>query len=386
MTDLPDSDSDPLAELLAEVLGQASDVAGLGAAQAEAWGSDVLALAIETHGDSGPLVAALAAQATENADAALALAAVAAVAAPDDLDAVAVPAAGDVTVPLHGALGTARCEGAWLLRAGAQLSAAFRFVDAVDERHVLTVDLVPTGDGETIGEVAVGPGDLLDVLEEEDAQIEVDEHAGGPGGLARRVADAMASTDRPRPSAVVNGHLLAARLRSMLGEDIDAPVAAAEDVPSVPERDPEDDAYARSVLLQALPQATAMAESAGSVPVEMLELAELVAPSTLAPLAPAERDAVVILEWADWLGAVLGLVRAGVGTVIDGSVLVDFVNRCPEVTSTIPKADRARIEWAFAVVAETWERLGVTVDGALTERGATMLPAALAHAWNARLG
>ncbi|MDW3217415.1 MAG: hypothetical protein R8F63_02270 [Acidimicrobiales bacterium] len=382
MTDRPDSDPDPLDELVAEVLAQAPDVARLGAAQAEAWGSDVLALAIETLGESGPLLAALSAQAPEDEDAALALAAVAAVAVPDVLRDVAVPGDG-ATAAFGGALGTARCEGAWLLRSGAQLSAAFRFVDAIDERHVLTVDLVPGEDGEMVGEVGVGPGDLLDALEEEDAQIDVDEHVGGPGGLARRVADALASTERPRSSAVVNGHLLAARLRSMLGEDVAVPVAAAEDVPAAPTRDPEDDAYARSVLFQALPGVT---ESVDAEPIEVAELAELVAPSTLAPLTPAERDAVVILEWADWLGAVIGLVRAGPGTAVDGSVLVDLVNRCPEVTSTIPKADRARIEWAFAVVAETWERLGVTVDGALTERGATMLPAALAHAWRDRLG
>lgn len=382
MTDLPDSDPDPLDELLAEVLVQAPDVAELGAAQAEAWGSDVLALAIETLGDRGPLIAALVARAPEDEAAALALAVVAAVAVPDDLRAVAVPADG-ATAPFGDALGTARCEGAWLLRSGAQLSAAFRFVDAVDERHVLTVDLVPSEDGETIGEVGVGPGDLLDALEEEDAQIDVDEHVGGPGGLARRVADALTSTERPRSSAVVNGHLLAARLRSMLGEDVAVPVAAADDVPPAPTRDPGDDAYARSVLFQALP---AVADEADAVSVEVAELAELVAPSTLASLTPAERDAVVILEWADWLGAVIGLVRAGASTAIDGSVLVDLVNRCPEVTSTIPKADRGRIEWAFAVVAETWERLGVTADGALTERGATMLPVALAHAWRDRLG
>ena len=114
------------------------------------------------------------------------------------------------------------------------------------------------------------------------------------------------------------------------------------------------------------------------------DLAELVAPSSLEPLAPVERDAVVILEWADWLGAVIGAVRAGAGTTIDGSALVDFVNRCPEVTTTIPKADRPRIEWAFSVIAAAWEDLGVTEDGRLTDVGVALLPTALAHAWRDR--
>lgn len=80
----------------------------------------------------------------------------------------------------------------------------------------------------------------------------------------------------------------------------------------------------------------------------------------------------------------LGLVRAGVGTPVDGDALVDFVNRCPEVTTTIPKADRARIAWAFSVVGEAWARAGVTAGGLLTAAGVDLLPAALAHAWRRR--
>ncbi|MEZ5165243.1 MAG: hypothetical protein R2695_01680 [Acidimicrobiales bacterium] len=51
----------------------------------------------------------------------------------------------------------------------------------------------------------------------------------------------------------------------------------------------------------------------------------------------------------------IGLVRAGAGTSVAGATLVDLVNRCPEVTSTVPKQDRARIAWAFDVVTAEWD-------------------------------
>ena len=88
------------------------------------------------------------------------------------------------------------------------------------------------------------------------------------------------------------------------------------------------------------------------------------------------------LEWADWLGAVIGVARAGEGCAVDGSVMVDFVNRCPEVTTTIPKADRGRIEWAFDTVIEPWTEWGLLDDdGRMTSLGLSVLPAALRRAW-----
>ena len=100
------------------------------------------------------------------------------------------------------------------------------------------------------------------------------------------------------------------------------------------------------------------------------------------PLTGDARQAVLELEFADWLGAVLGVVRAGAGTHVDPDVLVDHVNRCPEVTSTIPKTDRARVAWAFAVAVEAWGPLGVVdPDNCLTDFGAAVLPAALVRAW-----
>jgi hypothetical protein len=93
---------------------------------------------------------------------------------------------------------------------------------------------------------------------------------------------------------------------------------------------------------------------------------------------------VLELEFADWLGAVLGLARAGAGTSVDPSLLVDHINRCPEVTTDIPKADRDRVAWAFAVVTEPWGALGLVEDGALTSLGGALLPAVLVHSWAPR--
>lgn len=376
-----DPESTPvLEELLDEALGQADGLVALGAAQAEAWGSDVIALAIEALGELEPLVRAMRERADADPGAGAALAAVLAVAPPGLGGAAAPDDEALAAAPFLAALGTSRCEGGWLLRSGSARSVALRFVDAADERHVVTVDLVPGGPGEPeqVGEVVVGAGDLLDAIDEEDAGIELVDEPGGPTVLAQRVADAVAATTRPRESAVVNGHLLVRRLASVLGSAPSAPVAVAEEVPELPPRDPDDDAYARDVLRGALGPAHAPADRTDP---RVEALADLVAPVALDDLSPAERDAVLILEWADWLGAVLGLVRAGVGTAVDGQVAVDLVNRCPEVTSTIPKADRDRIAWAFDVVFGVGTELGLLEDGVLTDDGVTLLPAALDLAW-----
>jgi hypothetical protein len=191
-------------------------------------------------------------------------------------------------------------------------------------------------------------------------------------------------------------------------------VAVPDDVPDLPPRDPDDDAYARDVLVRGLgeraapddddvaraasilraaaevdaPVAQWLAASVGPVDLDesdldvvLAALAAAVAPAALEPLEPDARDAVLVLEWADWLGAVLGLVRGGVGGDAEPQALVDHVNRCPEVTTTIPKADRDRVAWAFAVCTEAWGDLGLVVDSKLTALGRALLPLALERAW-----
>ena len=94
------------------------------------------------------------------------------------------------------------------------------------------------------------------------------------------------------------------------------------------------------------------------------------------------QEALIELEWADWLGAVIGLARSEVGTEVDGRTLVQLINRCPEITTTIPKNDAARIGWAFEQTLYAWAVTGVLDDdGALTEAGRWLLPRAALAAW-----
>ncbi len=96
-----------------------------------------------------------------------------------------------------------------------------------------------------------------------------------------------------------------------------------------------------------------------------------------------ELEGLATLEWADWLGAIIGTVRGGAATEISGPIRVDRVNQCPEVTSQIPKAERQWFEWVFATVVESWRELGfVDAQGLLTEVGRRSLPWVLIAAWS----
>ncbi len=400
---------DLLAPIVDDALVQADELRHLDAVRAELWASDLAALAAETGDDGITRLVAAIREAGSPASAA-ALWALDAVIDGVDLDAPSFQPSPEWA----DTLATSRSEGAWLLSERRGLSAAFRFVDASDTRHIVVIDLVP-GEVETLGEVTVGPHDLLDVLSEEDAGI--DRSTVNPSGLAARVADAFRATIEPTASLVAAGRLLMLRLSTFGITGLVPPVWSDGEVPALPERDPEDDAYALEVLHRALGSmavgstseyatAAAVLRDAAAIdgeaaqwlaasvgPVDLLDddesvalsaLAAVVAPQRLEPLSPQARNAVLELEWADWLGVVIGLVRAGPGTPADPDHLVDLINRCPEVTSTIPKKDRPRVAWALAVCTELWSATGVVSNGALTDFGVAALPSALDLAWRAR--
>lgn len=96
-----------------------------------------------------------------------------------------------------------------------------------------------------------------------------------------------------------------------------------------------------------------------------------------------EQRAIVFLEWADWLGAGIGMARAGPGAQVDGERLVDLVNRCPEVSTTIDKRDRGYVAFAFGVALELVAEVGGVVDGELTPAGHAALTKAMAVVWTA---
>lgn len=411
MNDLPDdSPDDLLPAIAADALVQAVQLVELDGPRAEAWGSDLASLALET-GDDGivRLVGAL-----MKASGPAAAAALWALSAVTD----AVELGGPALEPAPSwapSLGTSRCTGAMVLAERRWESVAFRFIDSADAAHVIVVDLVPPAVGggvETVGEINLGAVDLLDVLQEEDAGIVVSDLA--PELAAARVAWAMGATAEPRPSAVANGRLLVARLETMIETVPAPPVAVAVSIPEIPERDPDDDAYAREMLRRAVgdvaePNADDLAEAAAALrtaaatdkpiaqwlaasvgPVDLDDsdanvvlaaVAATVSPASLIPLDDDARTAVLDLEWADWLGAVIELVRRGPGTAVDPEALIDHINRNPEVTSTIPKKDRPRVGWAFGAVTDLWEPIGLADAAGITELGCSVLPRALDRAW-----
>ncbi|MEM9201499.1 MAG: hypothetical protein AAGC53_07555 [Actinomycetota bacterium] len=405
---------DLLASILSDALAQADGLLELGAVRAEVWASDLMALAAEA-GPDGPTAVIEGLSQAGGAGPAAALWAIDAVADGVDLsDPALEPAptwAGDLL--------TSTCEASWLVSDWRGGSAAFRFVDATDERHVVLVDLVPGGAGgpETVGEATAGPAELLDAVADADAKLRSD--AVPPFDLAARVAAAVRATAEPSASLVAMGRLLVARLSTLGIEDLVPPVWVEPAIPELPPRDPGDDAWAADVVRRALgendsleahesalreagavlraaaakdePIAQWLAASVGPVDLDesdadvvLAALAAAVAPATVVPLAADARNAVLELEFADWLGAVLGLVRSGPGTSVDPLALIDHVNRCPEVTTDIPKADRARLAWAFGVATEAWEPLGLTDGATLTGFGHAALPAVLLRAWAPR--
>ena len=413
MNDLPNAPTDDLLPAIAaDALVQAERLIELDGPRAEAWGSDLAALALEASEDGVVRLVAALAEASGPA-AAAALWALSAVTEVVDLgDSALKPAP-----TWASSLGTSRCVEAMILRERRWESVAFRFVDSAEDAHVIVVDLVPPavgGGDETVGEVNLGAVDLLDVLQEEDAGIVVVETALEVA--AGRVARALANTVEPRDSAVANGRVLVVRLQAMVESVPAAPVAVEASIPEIPVRDPDDDAYARDMLWRAVgdvaePGAAALAQAAAVLreaaahddpiahwlaasvgPVDLDDtdtdvvlaaVAATVSPASLLPLDHDARTAVLDLEWADWLGAVIELVRRGPGTPVDPEALVDHINRNPEVTSTIPKKDRPRVGWAFGAVTDLWEPIGLADAGGITTFGCAVLPRALDRAWQA---
>jgi hypothetical protein len=94
-------------------------------------------------------------------------------------------------------------------------------------------------------------------------------------------------------------------------------------------------------------------------------------------------SSIMALEHADWLGSIVGVVRAGVGASAEPEALVGYVNDCPEVDGNIDPDDAFLVEGAFEQVLPAWEAAGaVDSKRRLTPLGRWGLPRALAWAWN----
>lgn len=110
--------------------------------------------------------------------------------------------------------------------------------------------------------------------------------------------------------------------------------------------------------------------------------AALISPYEETGMDPEEEAAVMALELADWLGAVVGLVRAGVGASASPEALIGYINECPEVEGTVEDEDASVVEIAFEMVLPTWEAAGaIDSHRRLSALGEWGLPRALVWAW-----
>ncbi|HEX6524091.1 MAG TPA: hypothetical protein VF070_29445 [Streptosporangiaceae bacterium] len=108
-------------------------------------------------------------------------------------------------------------------------------------------------------------------------------------------------------------------------------------------------------------------------------------------------EPVTLLRPADWAGAVIGMVRSGVNTIVMAEDLVRYARQCPEITSTTESGDEAAaydpftggvvddesLRRGFEAALLSWEAIGaVSEQRWLTSLGVWGLPRALARAWN----
>ncbi|CAN5296011.1 hypothetical protein BH20ACT8_BH20ACT8_06480 [soil metagenome] len=117
-----------------------------------------------------------------------------------------------------------------------------------------------------------------------------------------------------------------------------------------------------------------------------LELAAaVVAPRDDVPLDADAVAAWAALEPADWAGAVIELVRGGVGTRATPEDLVALIERCPEVEGEdLTTEDETVLIEGLGVIVALWAALGaVDAEHRLTALGAWGLPEALRLAWDA---
>lgn len=125
------------------------------------------------------------------------------------------------------------------------------------------------------------------------------------------------------------------------------------------------------------------------LPNDDIELVLRCAAATISPqdetgLDPEEEATLIALERADWLGAIVSVVRKGRGADASPEALARGISTCPEVEleGNLDPDDESLIVTAFTILALPWQVLGIIdEDSRLTALGAWILPRALARAW-----
>lgn len=364
--------------LFAELLAAAASLRDMpDVARAEAWGSSVLSIWRED-----PEAAAFDAdflawlRDSDHEDAALVLLATASAtdATPGEIAVARESAPPGVDWVI--AIKTARATRAWEVDERDGRSVGIGFVHGDQSELSLLADIIDDRLVELI--VAPGPDDLFDEAEDLVAPQDL-----SVGDAATEIVSAwracLAAGIPLSESMFVNQLLARDRLRAVLDEPLDDLLAVPAPPATMDTVDPADraelDAWALSVLRGALGEESQSGQFEDG-------LLDPLVPERQSEYPREEAEAFSALEWADWLGAVLGALRNGPGSDVSPRTLVDHINRCPEITSTIPKKDRPYYEWAWQHVLVNWQRHGVAdSDRRLTEAGVGALPAALMAAW-----
>jgi hypothetical protein len=173
-------------------------------------------------------------------------------------------------------------------------------------------------------------------------------------------------------------------LREALSEHVGAPPPAAL----------EEGASAARARLAETGQPSAWVRRAAGLDGKPLpdDDAELLIRCTAATISPEEETGLDIeeeamigsLQQADWLGAIISVVREGPRADARPRSLVEGILSCPEIETDddFDEDDAYHIETAFGIVALPWHVLGLTdSDDRLTPVGEWVLPRALARAW-----
>lgn len=292
---------------------------------------------------------------------------------------------------------TASPQEAWIVGRGERSEARSVIISfAADDQpeHCLLAEL----DGDRLVDLNfAGPAaevvpDPHEVRHDMGESIEVEQTT--PSDAADIVAGAWASIAQdalvdPAPGLLMNQLAARSRLTACLSEPSDgsgelpalriaARVAASFTAGMSDDEVADADMWASGVLTTALRKIT-LPPAPGF---EVIAAARGPIRGPIDHLDPAEQQALCFLEWADWLGVLIGLVRAGAGTPVDPAAMVELINRCDEVSSTVPPEDREYVEFAFEVAVAMWTDSGVVDNGALTTEGhAALVPAAL-DAWS----
>lgn len=126
--------------------------------------------------------------------------------------------------------------------------------------------------------------------------------------------------------------------------------------------------------------ADSQADSSWQNPVRHDEIAAVLR-GPLDLLSRREQQALVYLEWADWVGAIVAIVSAPDGVRFDGETIIEGINARSELTSAIEESDHDWVAYAFDVALAVWSDADLVVDGRLVPGGRSALVQAAKLAW-----